>query len=1456
MARTMWLLCGVCALAVQLSAHTKADSTIDGHAAAAADSRMKDIGGDISDLKSKLNTAISDSTRELNVIIREGMSKSGEKEAGLRTLVGESTTGIAKTDVDVNSFRQASTREAGHLKKESNVEYQKMNELNLKVMGLGSSAMKVVEDTGKEYTDEVKEVSDQNGGEWKDVLDEITDEIQEGKDEANEEIETAADSSTEGLEVVNDKIDEASEADTEVFEEQEEVQAGTEEVDKETNLNIKSMEKVNMREAERIEKLAKKSGLMFKEQRKKDERDAERGIGKLQSQAEKEMKSVGDATDDWSNQLIDQNEDKAHELDKTRKETFREIQSERLAFKKASATFNLEQVGVMLDTNTALSLQKDEVEALDDAKEEQMDDDDEKLNDLEDKSAQGIATSKGDLANKESELQQEMESASTEMKDVVTQGLNDGKGVVTEEVENNIAGLNKRVGEERIDILNGVEGLTSEAVNLGYQIKNDKSRVAEYTTQAQTSDRAVRERGDIVAEHINETKGSVLETVTGLQQAVRDRMEHAVDHLEVTTNKTADELGEEADRTRENLQRKVSHLLEDATDQIARSDRSIASASSRGHDVMAGMKLTIGNMDQLKEAIDENLPLAKQTVAEAQTVMTGLVSETEQKLSNMHESASARIKIEDENMREKTNALLGESRGEVSKTLEKTGEEMQGLVEEMSGSIHDLKQQSGGDYSEFMKYSDQLRRQISGARKFADDAQQAAEKNNMMLTDRLKLTNQALSGGLREQDREGSILQKTAARKLAAAHAAEFGLTEKEMAAVLAAANGDFSKFEGSAADVIKATLAKVNEYMSAKYEGYDGLKHGVNVLASMIGKTDQILNGKESAAQGNMANLVKYLGVLDGKTREAEEQERQLFLEQKEELRALQEKMVGDLTREEKLRLATLTQVVNTKEAEEATRQKLALQRRNALIDGFNQDLDQKLGGINGAIGQVRWSESELYKGVHDMVSNLQSEAGGVGSAMLIGEDAVKRSEMDEERTMSKAMDGDLSNLEGTLNIFQNAKGMAGSDLEHLDQEFAKELQMRKAEGAAQAERLHNEITRVMNNAPDFSAMFVEDTESAKEEMAAAHTRLDEGETWSKGVMSNYAQKFDTLKTQREKQSMHIHNKSSTLKREVVDRAAIMVNSAQGMRDYLGNSQDEFRNQQFALKKKLRSLSGVSSNHDSGEVEQMEKSHYALAKGHDKFMDWLTHFKHHTFAWREEVEHQLRKSGRDIGGGDEDAANARLESEIGMNDALRAMQLRVEDRTAETAKDESHAFGALAGQMGAGVQNVLHLAYEGASQKSAAQRQAQDTLDRQEKSQDDIVQSVKDSQNRLEKLSAETTEKTSRTVNMMRSKFMLPKLSGNEFNRDSQEKFEKLSQQLNAMSAEQSLLEEHATTLRGSPTSLLQAEEAEEVAVARLNEELEAQNSKLSSQNNKLESTVTNHLQRHPEIDELIEID
>jgi len=1210
-------------------------------------------------------------------------------------------------------------------------------------------------------------------------------------------------------------------------------------LDDELNREVKSMSKVNMREAERVENMAKAATKTFKAQRAKNEGDSEKAIDQLRTTAQKEIDGITQSSRGAVQALEDVNDENADEYDGYRKESVRDLNREISGLEKDDAASELELTTAEIDTNTAMQLANDESATLEEDADEMNDEATDTLNAQVDKTESKIMQTRGSLEGAMAESNQEIEGGMDDIKDSVLSGAYEAKATVESGVQTEVTALHNKVTVETMDMRTGINDLQNDADGVAKELSASSQVLAGMKHQMGENKASLAERATEVAASINETATNGDEVLQESRDGVADSEAGATTML----NKEVDRASLEENDLSASIQRsligKISALQAQAGDEMGRSEKTIQSASERGSDVLASMNIAVGNIEKLKEGIEQTLPAAQKTVAEQLTSMQGEILNAATHLSNTKTSAMAIANELKAGMTVDSATKIGDTRAGINKKLKESADRMGSEIESLAGTTENLKSGSENDYTAGVNFADSKRREIEKALKQIGDASAAAQANDVEIGERLRMAKNAAAAGINAQNREGGVMQKAAVAAFEQKLLNQKSVSGQEIDAALAAAKAEVLDFSQKADKSLSEDMTKTKANMQENNAAYGEKKFKIDDLAERLGLSEQVAKGKEMAAEHKFESLEKYEKSIENKASSAEASESALFAQQKAELRQLQDKSISEMTEQEKTRLEEILQATNQKFGEDATRQTLLTAKSKGQITEMDEGLGQRVAGIENAVKRTRLDKQQLESGEVEMAKNLNNEAGAVSAAMTIGEDAVKRGEEAEEKEMGGTMDGDLTLMEGLLGLFGNTKGLAGAELENLDEEFSKELEGYKLAGESTSRSLTENIMRLVNNAPDFLAMFAADTGTAGKEMVEQHGRLDKAKDWTNDVMNQYGTQLEELRGKRETRAEEIHGKASQLKRLAQDQASKTLDTVSKLRDTLGSTKGNLNDQLSAFKNKLKQLSGVTVDHNQEEVDAMDERYFNLQANHGRLMDWKDHFRHHTVAWRDEVENNLRKTGHDVSFGAADEQTNRLGSEVNMNQALRAMQLRTEEVLAENDADSTRQFENLAGAMGAGVQNVLAGEMAARAKSTHAEEQAEDAMKRDESAQGTAIDGVKDNQRAIGSGAAELAKQTMLAGQELTTMLQLPKLTVSKQNRETDEEYSSVNANLAKLAAQQSsLLEEKASIaekkLRDAPDTP-ESESAEEKAIDDLNKELSAENDKLSKQNNKL---------------------
>jgi len=1408
-----------------------------------AEQKVREPGQEISAIRSSLNVINGDAQSGMNTIKSDALTLIGEKEPPLAILVSQADQGVARSTTKMQTFKEELSRNSDYIKNDANAGLTKMGEEDVFIDQLGRETIDYLEDNLKAYMLEQKDTSKKNTEEFNDALHESNSENREALYEQKETIQEALEGMLEAFGEVKDMVEETGGEDRDIYDEQMEVKDEIDKNDKDIGKNLNTMKKTNMRQVAKVKKIAKAAKYTLAAQEIKDEKDVEKSVDSLLYESDKEATSIYSEAKAEAQAIDESSADKANEISGERVDIGRDLAVEQSSLRKDDSAANLELTTTMLDSVTELELADDEAESLDkdlDALEEEGE---EELKEQNDKASATVLQLKGDLEAEEATTEQGLDTASSQMTNEVMAALRAGQTDVEENVETQIASVQKKVASGTMEISQGIAALTQEADKFGASIVKHNQAILNFKTDMGTNAEELDKRAGEVKLGMNGTKTGAVNGLMSIQEETKNLIEDEKGSIVALGAKSSQGVNDFAASIGNDLTTKIGNLETEADDDLGRSERSIKAAAVRGVDVINGMKVAAQNIEMLKQGIEEHLPGARKSVQESLNNMDSNIQDGTQNLATLKESASAMIKEENERFRNSAAIDLGLSKHKLDKQLLDSGDQIGEVLHGLIDSVDVLKRGAAEDYTESTGYQADIRRQIEAAMKQVTDITDEADSNSVSIGEKLRLAMNTVDQGIRAQEREGDIMGKSAISAYNTAHEAAKATARDKVTAGLEKSRKEVAQFSADTATTLNRDLKRVSSYIKENTDNFHGMAGTVDKLAQKLGVTEQISKGKERAALQKMNNLEKYEQVLAGKTMAAEHAEQQLLEAQKKELQALQSKAIGDMSAMELSRLRELTADQGQKFSEERTREMLLASKTNGVISEMEHNLDAKIEGVEDSVEGSKKNLKTLSKGEAEVAGELNREAGAVGSAMSVGEDLVKRSEQGEEKEMSGAMGHELSMMEDLLGAFGSAKMLASGELVAMDNEFAKDLQSFKGMGSEKAAALTEEVMRLVNSAPDYHALFADDTADVAKEIVMSHIRLDQAQGWTKGVLNGYMEKLGKARTLRETLSTDTHSRTSKLKRTVVTEADKTVDSIAAMRDNMAVTEYKMDQQLQAFKYKLQQLSGASSNHDQGAIDAMQNKLFTLQAQHKRLMKWKDHFKSRTAAWREEVKNQLRKMGRGVGEESDDEGTDRLDSEISMNQAMRSMQMRVEGAVAKANADETRGFSQMADNMGAGVQNVMRGEEASIEEKRALAEAAGNKMHRAQELESDAVHNVLDKQQLLTQNAAKLTKESEVTGNEMGELFKLPQLTTSAYNMETDARIDnyqlKMSRLKTSGETPSSFAEEKAVaTLRGSTTAqagVEQEDEDEIKAVEALNAELSNENAKISAQNERL---------------------
>merc|ERR1719281_186178 len=215
--------------------------------------------------------------------------------------------------------------------------------------------------------------------------------------------------------------------------------------------------------------------------------------------------------------------------------------------------------------------------------------------------------------------------------------------------------------------------------------------------------------------------------------------------------------------------------------------------------------------------------------------------------------------------------------------------------------------------------------------------------------------------------------------------------------------------------------------------------------------------------------------------------------------------------------------------------------------------------------------------------------------------------------------------------------------------------------------------------------------------------------------VMAEFERKIKETQTLRSNQAMALYSKASDLKRVVVGETERGVNQVAHIEEQLQQIKGQVDAQLADFRQTLTNLSNVEVDHSEDEVEEMDEKLTALMGHHINLMSWKDKERHRTQQWRDAVEEQLRKLGKDVSREDSALKKAELDEEINMNNNLRKMTTRAKHEVSRAEAEETSQMAQAAALAAQEVSGAMENEQANEAKKHRAETNAMKSLNRGE---------------------------------------------------------------------------------------------------------------------------------------------
>jgi len=1324
----------------------------------------------------------------------------------------------AASTLHLKEFKGKIAMEHDRLTKLASTNVEEMDEGNEELTALADGYAENVDNRAQDMNNENTATS----GEQRLVMDQgvinMEEKVEVDKEESKNTLASTTEEMKDRYNTLGEKVGERSDLDEERFESEEEWADELKGINKEMTKEIVSTGRENDKEVKRTEKEADGAVPTFVKQEARVEKMAAKTTKGVLKDSLKEVKSVTKDQEDEVEAVEDTADDTADREDDLLKESSKDLQTEANDNKEEARSIISDATSAQMDSTTNLEMINKEASNLEVQSSQLKNDGEATLEKEVDSSHRELGHMENDLESAKATAIQELDAEAASMTDRAGAAL-----------EAEVHGSEERVNAEVEKLSNGASGIfhpdgssllegqgnSIQAAISSMNIKAAKLSAETHADDSEIEQLGVELKGIVGSLQEASTHAGVemagIEKTTAVETAdvtaqIDEKLKEGREALGLEKVEVEKEATAQAEFVNRGMDEKIDGMSTEALAQLSRSSRSIAAATERGKNVMTGLQAIVGDLAEMKGTIDKDIPAARTTIDGALENMTAHLDTSKQKLIDAKANAKQAVTDAEQDMRQEIQKELDASRMRINSQMGGTAVHMEDVIEGLGGTFGDLQKSSIEDYDRSTAFQEGIRQNVERTLKGLSASASAADKNDATYADRLKRADGAIHDGISGGPRDGKVLASTTRDGFRNLFKSSEEHGQKTLSDAYAWGNQNIGQFEGDTSAKLNADLTRVGGYISQNHRELGELYGVSGAVYKEWEAANEETTAMEKEVTDKLAKLRAQENIIIEKMKTATGEERRLLNQQRAEGKTAETELIGRQKATQERKLRELRELQDQKMADERTRMQMLSDRMLTQSQKVNGVLTSGEAGVAGSLAMTREQLAHLEESERYLAGTLGGETGSLHDALTLEEQAVRDRQKTEQAAMEQAMDADLGQLQNLLGSLSSAKGKSSAELEALREDFNRQMAALKGLGPMEAAEMKKAIESLMASNPNYAKLFADDTMEPDKELDASHERLTVATQWTKKVVDGFYKKLGLLSKERVSEANSLHSNSDSLKRFAVTETEHTIDTLKHMVDQSQKVKVDMEGQLEGFEHQLTDLSGTTVDHDTAKITKLDDELYNVMAAHSRLKEWHDQFKHMSTHWRAEVEDQLRKIGRGISNGDSELENSRLDQEISMNEGLRKMQLRVEDKVAESDGERTAQFGTLADQMGAKIAGALDAEATSSENAMSEEQAAKANMNGFAKTGAALREDMSAKAGNLELEAGKLGEETKVAANSLGNLFTLPKLTNSPANQQIDKKFELMHAKLARMQMSMSLLQEHnIRTTHDQATSLAQ---------------------------------------------------
>merc|ERR1719281_1553835 len=421
-------------------------------------------------------------------------------------------------------------------------------------------------------------------------------------------------------------------------------------------------------------------------------------------------------------------------------------------------------------------------------------------------------------------------------------------------------------------------------------------------------------------------------------------------------------------------------------------------------------------------------------------------------------------------------------------------------------------------------------------------------------------------------------------------------------------------------------------------------------------------------------------------------------------------------------------------------------------------QQQERQLGTLRKNLGEVESRKNEMSAGVAENAAKLQEVGSDMQGLQAANQVMVEDMQKESESAALGDQDGRMNALEDSMRAGSSLAAKSKDVMTGMEAEFKGKLEQEQEKSEAKASGLTEQVMHLVQNAPNFAAMFKSDTNDASSEINAAHKKIDAAAEYTEMVYKKYEAEIEKLQEDRETRANKLHGSITDFKKKLVGEVEKTVDAIEEMFKDLKASKGRLEAGLKDFEMKLETLNSVSSDTDQKELDELEAGKYTLETQHKRLLSSVSHFFHYDKAYNDEVKTKLKQMGKEVESDEGSEETEEIEQQLAVKDALGSMKKQVKGQIAKAQENGLKGSSNLAAEMAEGVDAVLAKSKSEAKTRENEEENARQQQKRMAMSEAQLLKEIEANEEGLEYQAAQVDKEAKEARAEVESGFALVK--------------------------------------------------------------------------------------------------